>query len=308
MINGMHETLIFAVYYAPRGRERLYRLGRDVAQRHLYPSDLLIGIIGDQGSGKSTLIRGLFPGVELTNDDDGINMPTSQLFSFDEDSLFNPHTYHIDVRFEQAFHQLYEMAEIVAEVLKRGHRVIVEHFDLLYPHLQINAQVLFGIGEELIVARPSVFGPHPEGMKAIAYRTVKFRKMAHSAEDITNQILHKQYGITFPHSHSDVKHGFVIAFNENPEIDIAKLEKDVQAVIAKDLPICTEDENHIRIGNDVIVCTGPRIHVSSTGQIEAFRLASKLNFDPIRKEYLLVGVVGEDQELTGYDNILKIIA
>ena len=42
----MHETLIYAVYYAPRGRLRLYRLGRDIAERHLFPTDLLVGIIG----------------------------------------------------------------------------------------------------------------------------------------------------------------------------------------------------------------------------------------------------------------------
>ena len=53
----MHETLIYAVYYAPRGRLRLYRLGRDIAERHLFPTDLLVGIIGAEGAGKSTLIR-----------------------------------------------------------------------------------------------------------------------------------------------------------------------------------------------------------------------------------------------------------
>ena len=35
----MHETLIYAVYYAPRGRMRLYKLGREIAERHLLPAD-----------------------------------------------------------------------------------------------------------------------------------------------------------------------------------------------------------------------------------------------------------------------------
>jgi hypothetical protein len=77
----MRETLIFAVYYAPpRGRIRLYRLGRELAERHLLPPELLVGIIGAEGAGKSTLIRGIFPGLELTNDDEGVN-PSLQLIT-----------------------------------------------------------------------------------------------------------------------------------------------------------------------------------------------------------------------------------
>ncbi|MEW6711373.1 MAG: hypothetical protein AB1403_16230, partial [Candidatus Riflebacteria bacterium] len=60
------ETLIYSVYYAPRGRPRLYTLAGQLAGRYLTPDDLLIGIIGAEGSGKSTLIKGLFPGLELT--------------------------------------------------------------------------------------------------------------------------------------------------------------------------------------------------------------------------------------------------
>ena len=47
----MHETLIYAVYYAPRGRMRLYKLGREIAERHLLPTDLLVGIIGAEAPG-----------------------------------------------------------------------------------------------------------------------------------------------------------------------------------------------------------------------------------------------------------------
>ena len=147
----MHETLIYAVYYAPRGRLRLYRLGRDIAERHLFPTDLLVGIIGAEGAGKSTLIRGVFPGLELTNDDEGINLRAAPLFDFDEADRFGPHTYHIDVRYEQAFHQLWEIAEAVATAIRHRRRVVVEHFDLLYPHLNFNAQIILGIGEEVVV-------------------------------------------------------------------------------------------------------------------------------------------------------------
>ena len=92
----MHETLIYAVYYAPRGRLRLYRLGRDIAERHLFPTDLLVGIIGAEGAGKSTLIRGVFPGLELTNDDEGINLRAAPLFDFDEADRFEAFQYLVD--------------------------------------------------------------------------------------------------------------------------------------------------------------------------------------------------------------------
>ena len=120
----MHETLIYAVYYAPRGRLRLYRLGRDIAERHLFPTDLLVGVVGAEGAGKSTLIHGIFPGLELTNDDEGINLRSAPIFDFNEADRFGPHTYHIDVRYEQAFHQLWEIAEAVSNAIRhrRGRR------------------------------------------------------------------------------------------------------------------------------------------------------------------------------------------
>ena len=302
----MHETLIYAVYYAPRGRLRLYRLGRDIAERHLFPTDLLVGIIGAEGAGKSTLIRGLFPGLELTNDDEGINLRTAPIFDFNESDRFGPHTYHIDVRFEHAFHQTWEIAQVVSEAIRHRRRVIVEHFDLLYPHLAFNAQIIIGVGEEVLVARPNVFGPHPEAIRDIVHRTVRYRKMAHSAEDITSLILSREYGVPIPDLHSDVKHGFVIGFTRPPGIDLRKLEADVRDLIARDLPITPADEDHIRIGDEIIACTGVRTHVASTGQIESFRLLPELRFNPIDQEHLLVGIVGDQREEAGFDGILKI--
>lgn len=303
----LHETLIYAVYYAPRGRLRLYKLGRDIAERHLFPTDLLVGIIGAEGAGKSTLIRGIFPGLELTNDDEGINLRSAPIFDFTEADRFGPHTYHLDVRYEQAFHQLWEIAAAVVAAISHRRRVVVEHFDLLYPHLNFNAQIILGVGEEVVVARPNVFGPHPEAIRDIVYRTVRYRKMAHSAEDITSLMLSRQYGYPIPVLHSDVKHGFVIGFAKAPEIDLGKLEADVRAVIDQDLVIVPADEDHIRIGDQVMECTGVRTHVKSTGQIESFRLLPELRFNPISQQHLLVGIVGDTREEAGFDRILKIV-
>ena len=70
----MQRSHILSTFYAPRGRNRIYDLGIQIAQMYLSPFDKLIGVIGDSGSGKSVLIRGMFPGLELTNDDGGVNV------------------------------------------------------------------------------------------------------------------------------------------------------------------------------------------------------------------------------------------
>ena len=196
---------------------------------------------------------------------------------------------------------------MVTEAVRHRRRVIVEHFDLLYPYLKFNAQIILGLGEEVLVARPNVFGPHPDAIKEIVYRTVKYRKMAHSAEDITTMILARDYGVPIPNLHSDVKHGFVVGFDKPPGIDLARLEAQVKTVIAQDLPISPADEDNIRIGDDILPCTGIRTHVTSSGKIEAFRLLPELRFNPIDKQHLLVGIVGEEQEETGFDRILQIV-
>ena len=98
---------IMSHYFAPRGRGRMYSLGMQLAQLYLSPTDKLIGIIGEAGSGKSALIRGMFPGLELTNDDDGVYIrPLPLLEQDDQRGFFSPHTYHVDIRFENGFTQM----------------------------------------------------------------------------------------------------------------------------------------------------------------------------------------------------------
>ena len=50
------------------------------------------------------------------------------------------------------------------------------------------------------------------------------------------------------------------------------------------------------VGDKVHKCTGPRIHVARTGQIENFRLMHHLIYDRFKRRYLLVGCVGEGAE------------
>ncbi len=300
------ENLIYSAYYAPRGRKRLYILGRDLSQRYLYPSDLLIGIIGAEGAGKSTLIKGLFPGLELTNDDDGVNLRPAPLFNFSEKDFFTGHTFHIDIRYESAFRQMYEIVEAINTAVSHNRRVIVEHFDLIYKHLGYNAQILFGIGEEVIVSRPSVFGPVPGAIKKVVDKTIKYRLMAHSAEDITSLVLMRDYNYESPQLHSDIRHGFIIGFTEKPEINISELEEKVNKIIENDYKITPSGDSHIKLGNDVIFCTGVRTHVKSSGRIENFRLFPEYKYDTISRDYMLVGIVGRE-EIAGFEEIVPVI-
>ena len=158
------QSHILSSYFAPRGHKRMYELGMQLAQLYLSPFDKLIGIIGDAGSGKSALLRGMFPGLELTNDDDGVYVRPLPILD-QTGGYFTPHTYHLDIRFENGFTQMSVLADAIIEALHNGKRVIVEHFDLVYPLLGFNANLLIGVGEQILISRPTLFGPEPEEMK-----------------------------------------------------------------------------------------------------------------------------------------------
>lgn len=289
-------THILSSYYAPRGHHRMYALGMQLAQMYLSPFDKLIGIIGEAGSGKSALIRGMFPGLELTNDDNGVYVRPLPLLEQDNNfAFFSPHTYHVDIRFENGFTQMSVLAEAIIEALNKGRRVIVEHFDLVYPLLGANANLLIGVGEQVLVARPNVFGPEPEELKEVVYQSLPYRLMAHSAEDICEMFI-DEFDV-HRCGHDDVKHGFALYFpNTKPSFDIKELEQKVNAIIAQDVPITYMDENHITIGDKVQMCSGPRIHVKHTGQIQGFKLLDHFIYDRFKDRYLLVGCVGENSE------------
>ena len=283
---------LYSVYFAPRGRDRMYALGMQIAQLHLSPFDWIIGVIGEAGSGKSMLIKGMFPGLELTNDDEGVNIrPLPILCQEDENRFYSPHTYHLDMRFEMGFTQLHVLVDAIRQAVDRGKRVIVEHFDLLYEALGFNADLIVGIGEEVIVTRPNVFGPLPDTIASIVHKSIRTRQMAHTAEDLCERHMnHEDY---LRCEHADIKNGFLLTFPDTrPEIDIQRLEEQVLADIRADLPVEYADDGHVRIGGGIQPCTGPRTHVSSTGKIEGFRLLKKLIWDARTGRWLLVGRVG----------------
>ncbi len=292
----MQKNHFYSSFFAPRGRNRIYDLGIQIAQLFLSPFDKLVGIIGEAGSGKSALIKGMFPGLELTNDDDGVNIRPLPLLEQDSQTgFFSPHTYHVDIRFELGFTQPHELAEAIREAMEHGRRVIVEHFDLIYPFLGMNAQLLIGVGEEILVMRPNIFGPEPEEVRRIVFESLPYRQMAHTAEDLCEFFLPPDDLSRC--QHSDIKHGFVLTFDDRPpEVDIVQLEQKVLEIIRSDFPICYMDEGHITIDGTPHPCTGPRTHVSSSGMIQNFRLLHTFPYNAFDKQYLLVGRVGEQAD------------
>ncbi len=297
-MQNLRQSLVYAVYFAPRGRERLLALGEELSQRHLSFNDKLVGIVGDAGSGKSLIIRGMFPGLTLSNDDDGID--THKIMQvrreLDLDTSFRNSTYHLDMRFQMAFTQMFEIVDFVKGALDRGRRVIIEHFDLLYPFLHINADIMLGIGEEIIVTRPTIFGPLPKDLYNIVFNSLKKRRMTHTAEDLTMLVLKRHYDLPGQVVHGEVRGGFVFRCNLQPDIDIYEVEEKVKGLIDIDLDVSYYDENHILLGeNEIIPCTGPRIHVRSTGEIENFNLIKDWRYDQRAEAYCLVGMVGESE-------------
>lgn len=292
----LQQNHLLSSYFAPRGHARMYSLGMQLAQLYLSPFDKLIGVIGEAGSGKSALIRGMFPGLDLTNDDDGVYVrPLPLLDQGGGYKFFSPHTYHVDIRFENGFTQMSVLADAICEALANGRRVIVEHFDLVYPLLGFNANLLIGVGEQVLISRPTLFGPEPNEIKDVVYASLPYRLMAHTAEDLCEFCMPQEDFARC--THGDVKHGFVIAFPEKrPSFDIKELEGKVNKIIKDNLLIDYVDNTHISIGDKIHLCTGPRMHVSSTGMIENFHLLDHFIYDKLKKQYLLIGCVGKDAE------------
>ena len=292
----MQRNLIQTSYFAPRGKARMYDLGMQMGQMYLSPYDRLIGFIGDAGSGKSALIHGMFPGLELTNDDDGVNVrPLPILDVTEQHGFYTPHTYHLDIRFEMGFTQPHILAEAIMDAIRMEKRVIIEHFELIRPLLPRNADLLIGVGEQVVVTRPNMFGPEPSELAEIVHSSLRYRLMAHTAEDLCEMCLPPE--LLHVCHHDDIHHGFIMSFYEyEPRIIIADMERRVNEIIAQDLPVAYANESHVRVGNKVHPCSGPRTHVTSTGSIEGFRLYPEIIFDDQRNRYLVVGFVGEHSE------------
>jgi len=184
------------------------------------------------------------------------------------------------------------LADAILEAVNRGKRVIIEHFDLVYPMLGRNADLLIGVGEQILITRPNLFGPDPKEIYDAVYQSLPYRLMAHSAEDLCEFCLPDEDKDRC--GYSDVRHGFVITFaGDKPTFDLKEIENKVNDLIAQGLPINYLDETHITIGDAVHPCTGPRTHVRNTNQIKNFHLLYRFIYDQRTKLWLMVGCVGD---------------
>jgi hypothetical protein len=84
------------------------------------------------------------------------------------------------------------------------------------------------------------------------------------------------------------------------------LQAKVQEMIAANLPIQAADEQHIRVGEDTLFCTGVRTHVQRTGEITEFRLLKEFKHDPLSDEHLLIGLIGH-REIAGFEEIIPLL-
>jgi len=300
----MQKSHLYSIFFAPRGNERMADLGMQIAQQYLSPFDKIIGLVGVAGSGKSMIIKGMFPGLELTNDDEGVNVRPLPLLSVEDTGFYTAHTYHVDIRFESAFLQMHELADAILYAVGKGKRVIIEHFDLIFQQLGRNAHLLIGIGEEVIITRPTLFGPKPQEITDIVFKSVTSRLMVHTAEDICEHFLSKQGIGAHLYEHADIRRGFILSFFTKPDINLDNLEEQVNAIIQEDVPISYADETHILIGDEMHRCTGPRMHVRSTGEIEKVTLLKDLLQEPITNLFLLIGVVGEIDDLNDINHVV----
>ena len=73
----------------------------------------------------------------------------------------------------------------------------------------------------------------------------------------------------------------LILFHSKPDINIKEIESNVNKMIEEDIPIQYYDEKHVKIGDYIHPCSGPRIHVNSTAKIENFKLFQ--NFTMIQR-------------------------
>lgn len=121
--------------------------------------------------------------------------------------------------------------------------------------------------------------------------------MAHSAEEITRLVLQEDFNIMHDQYYfSDVRNGFVMKFYKKNDIDIELLEAKVKNIIEQSLPIAYYDEDHIKIGEKIVDCDGPRLQVKNTSEIKNFSLVKELIHDPETNTYCLIGLVDKNTE------------
>ena len=182
--NAIQSSHIYSTYFAPRGRSRIYTLGMQIAQLYLSPFDQIIGFIGEAGSGKSVLDQGHVPGIELTNDDDASTSARSRFFEQEAKRDLPRRTPTIWTSASRRLPSARAGGRRPAGCPGAASASSLSILTLIYPLLGINANLLIGVGEQIVITRPNLL--------ALCRRSVRNRlsvasfivPMAHSAEGI----------------------------------------------------------------------------------------------------------------------------
>lgn len=94
----------------------MMELGMKITQMYLNPFDRIIGIIGAQDSGKSMLIKGMFPGIQTVDEDDEFEILNMPLLNAEDVGFYTPRTFHVDVRAARKYVPLETIAQAVLDV------------------------------------------------------------------------------------------------------------------------------------------------------------------------------------------------
>ena len=121
--NVRHECNLYNFFFAPRGNKRMMELGMKITQMYLNPFDRIIGIIGAKDSGKSWLIKGMFPGIQTVESDDEFDILNMPLLNSEEVGFYTPKTFHVDVRAARKYVSLEEISKAVLHVTSQHKRV-----------------------------------------------------------------------------------------------------------------------------------------------------------------------------------------
>lgn len=76
------------------------------------------------------------------------------------------------------------------------------------------------------VTRPSIFGPQPQVLCDIVHNSLRYRKMAHSVEEVAGFALDELFGTSrYWPLRLPIFHKFVLKFNEKPNLNAPALEQ-----------------------------------------------------------------------------------
>jgi hypothetical protein len=88
----------------------------------------------------------------------------------------------------------------------------------------------------------------------------------------------------------------LLRFTKNIDLNFEALSKRIHQRLAENLDVHYLDENHIKIGDSVTPCSGPRLHLHNTSEVEGFSLVKGFVRDEKTDTWCLVGMLRPAEE------------